>query len=211
MKTSKKNSRIVIIDSLVKDQQFVVKHNEKKTLVIFLANGKSQTGEVRVIINGTSAKVNILGIILGSGEQKIELHSVQDHRRRESISDLLVKTVLFDKAKFYYQGLIKIAQEAQKSNAYQKNQNLLMSNQSWAESKPYLEIIANDVRCTHGATIGRIDQNQLYYLQSRGLAKIQAEKMLVEGYFEDVLERISDTDIQRKIRQELSYKLNKLI
>lgn len=198
------NSSTIIIDKLLKNQEFMVGDSETKTFVIFLADKKNQIGKLKVIIKGNKSNVAILGIIVGSGKQKIDLYTLQDHLKPESISDLFIKSVLFDEAKFNYQGLIKIEKGAQKSNAYQKNQNLLMSPHAWADSRPYLEILANDVRCTHGATVGKIDRDQLYYLQTRGLSTKEATQLIIEGYCNEVLERIPND----KIRDEINKKLN---
>ncbi|MBI3379703.1 SufD family Fe-S cluster assembly protein [Candidatus Gottesmanbacteria bacterium] len=197
----------IIIDSLKNDQQFSVGDNEEKTFVIFLTDNISQNGKVKIIIEGKKANVQILGIIIGQGQQKIDLYTLQDHLKPESVSDLYIKSVLFDEARFNYQGLIKIEKDAQKSNAYQKNQNLLLSKKAWADSRPYLEILANDVRCTHGATVGKIDDEQLYYLQSRGLGIVAAKKLIIEGYCQDVINRIDDD----KIREELKVKIDEKI
>ncbi len=202
-----KNNSIVIIDRLKKDQEFTVTNGGNKTFVILLTDGKDYDGEVKVNIQGKGANVQILGIIIGSGEQKINLYTLQDHAKPESISDLFIKSVLFDSARFNYQGLIKIEKGAQKSNAYQKNQNLLLSPKAWADSRPYLEILANDVRCTHGATVGKVDKEQLYYLQTRGLDEVAATLLLVKGYCQEVLDRIEDV----KMREELGEKVNKKI
>ncbi len=201
------NKNIIVIDKLQKDQKFSVGKNENKTFVIILATDEVQNGDVKIIIEGEKAKVQILGMIIGYGKQKIELYTLQDHLKPESVSDLFIKSVLFDEAKFNYKGLIKIEKDAQKSNAYQKNQNLLLSKNAWADSRPYLEILANDVRCTHGATVGKIDKDQLYYLQTRGLTQNMATHLIVEGFYLELLERIPDV----KIREELSKKLSKKI
>lgn len=201
------NNSVVVIDNLQKDQKFTVGKNENKTFVIFLITDEVQNGDVKIIIEGEKANVQILGMIIGYGKQKIELYTLQDHLKPESVSDLFIKSVLFDEAKFNYKGLIKIEKNAQKSNAYQKNQNLLLSKNAWADSRPYLEILANDVRCTHGATVGKIDKDQLYYLQTRGLSQNMVTNLIVEGFYLELLERIPDD----KIREDLSKKLNKKI
>jgi len=204
-------NNIVIIDRLKKNQSFTVGNNETKTFVIFLLGKNAQRGEVKIIIKGKKAQVQILGLIIAAGEQKIELYTLQDHLKPESVSDLLVKSILFDRAKFNYQGLIKIEKDAQKSNAYQKNQNLLMSKSAWADSRPYLEILANDVRCTHGATIGKIDEEQLYYLKTRGLEEKLATKLLINGFLREVIERIPDKKIQDMLEDEIEKQINRLV
>src|SRR3989338_11257592 len=201
----------IIINNIKKDQQFIVVDNEKKTFVIILTGEKDQVGDVKIIINGKKTEVQILGIIIGHGKQKINLYTLQDHLKPESKSDLLIKSVLFDEAKFYYQGLIKIEKDAQKSNAYQKNQNILMSPKSWADSRPTLEILANDVRCTHGATVGKIDQEQIYYLTSRGLSKKIAQKMLLEGFLNEIILRIPDEKLHDEIRVKIKNKISQLL
>src|SRR3990167_2819936 len=201
----------VVIDHLRTDQQFIVVDNEKKTFVIILTGEKDEDGEVKIIIKGKKTEVQILGIIIGQGKQKINLYTLQDHLKPESKSDLLIKSVLFDEAKFYYQGLIRIEKDAQKSNAYQKNQNILMSPQSWADSKPYLEIKANDVRCTHGATVGKLNNDELFYLESRGLSVKEATKLLLEGFFNDVWMRLEDKKIKNKLAQTINNKLTNLL
>ena len=201
----------IIINNIKKDQQFIVVDNEKKTFVIILTGEKDQVGDVKIIINGKKTEVQILGIIIGHGKQKINLYTLQDHLKPESKSDLLIKSVLFDEAKFYYQGLIKIEKDAQKSNAYQKNQNILMSPKSWADSRPTLEILANDVRCTHGVTIGKIDPQQTFYLKSRGLSEKLAQKMLLEGFLNEIILRIPDEKLQDEIRVKINNKITQLL
>lgn len=204
------DNKTIIIDKLRKDQEFRVSDGEIKTFVIFLLDREDQIGKVRIIIKGSKAYVRIFGVIIGSNTQQINLYTLQDHQKPESISDLLIKTVLFDEAKFQYQGLIKIEKGAQKSNAYQKNQNLMMSEKAWADSRPYLEILANDVRCTHGATIGRLDKEQVYYLASRGLGRKEASRLLIEGFLNEVISRISDKIIQASLMDKISLAINRL-
>lgn len=200
-----------MIDSLEGNQQFSVGDNEKKTFVIFLCDGQSSGGDIRVRIQGKGANVQILGMIIGSKKQAIRLYTEQLHEKPASVSDLLIKSVLFDQSRLYYQGLIKIAPLAQQSNAYQKNQNLLLSPHAWADSRPMLEILANDVRCTHGATIGTLDEEQLYYLSSRGIDRATASQLIVKGFLSDVLERIPGTQVQRDCREKMEKALEKLL
>ena len=192
-------SKIVIIDSLKNNNEYLVKSDQDLIYLLFLTNDSDQNGEVRIHIDGRNSKVQILGIIIGSVEQKISLSTLQDHIQPASISDLFIKSVLFNESIFNYKGLIKIQKNAQGSNAYQKNQNILMSEHSKAGSRPYLEILANDVRCTHGATIGKIDNQQLYYLESRGLTQKQATQLLLSGFFREVTERIPDEKVRGKL------------
>lgn len=204
-------NKISVIDSLSKNKRFIVKSGENRTFFICLTDGESVDGKVEIIIEGKAANVQILGAIVGYGKQIIKLFSLQDHLREESVSDLLIKSVLFEEAKLYYEGLIRIEKGAQHSNAYQKNQNLLLSKTSWADSRPKLEILANDVRCTHGATIGKIGKDELYYLQTRGLGQTAATRLIVDGFFTDVVKRVPDESIQEELSKALTSRINTLL
>lgn len=201
-------NNFVLVDSLESSQSISVLEGEKKTIFILLTGNRDENGEVKIEMKGKNSSVKILGIIIGKDKQVINLHTFQDHVVGESVSDLFIKSVLFDSAKFNYEGLIRIEKDAQKSNAYQKNQNLLLSKSSWANSQPKLEILANDVRCTHGATVGQINSEQLYYLKTRGLSEAAAKKILVEGFIRDVVGRIEDEDIKREIMDKVKKIIN---
>lgn len=205
----KKN--ITIIDRLSAGTEFHVQKNEDRIFLIFLDGNTDQDGDVKIVIDGEKAHIQILGIIVSSGKQKINLYTLQDHVNPESVSDLFIKSVLFGESRFNYKGLIKIEKNAQKSNAYQKNQNLLMSDQAWADSRPYLEIKANDVRCTHGATLGSLEGDQLYYLMTRGIDEKESKRMLIKGFFREVLERLEDEEIESELEDKISSKLNQLL
>src|SRR3989338_6602166 len=112
----KKN--IILVESLKKNQKFYVSGHENKTYVIFITDGQNCEGDINIILNGEDTRIQILGIILGYGRQKINLYTLQDHLKERSISDLFIKSVLFHESKFKYIGLIKIEKYAQKSNAY---------------------------------------------------------------------------------------------
>ena len=161
-----------------------VKKNEKKTIVI------DKSGEYVVELVGEGAEANIVGVVMGKGDEKITIRTLQLHKAPNTTSDLLIKSVLRDQSQIDYKGVIKIVKGAQKSNAYQRNENLLLSEKTHVESKPELEIEADDVRCTHGATMGMIDEKQMFYLMSRGLNKKQSEDFIVEGFVKDVTDRM---------------------
>jgi Fe-S cluster assembly protein SufD len=119
----------------------------------------------------------------------------------------MIKGCLKDKARSVYQGLIQVAKDAQRTDAYQANRNLLLSDEARADSIPGLEILANDVRCTHGATLGHVDAEHLYYLQARGLPKNVAQRLIVEAFFEPVLERIPLESVRERLRGEIAQKI----
>lgn len=174
-----------------------VNKNEKKTVVI------DKSGEYVIELVGEGAQVQILGIFIGKNNDEFIIRTTQRHLAPNTKSDLLIKSVLFNKSRLDYDGLIKIEKDAQRSDAYQRNENLVMNNGVKVDTKPELEILANDVRCTHGATIGKIDQEQMFYLRNRGLSKKQGEQLIIQGFFEGVIQRITDQKLQNKIRNKI--------
>lgn len=162
----------------------------KKGKYVFFIHNLS--GQVSVKIENRGCQVYIFGVFLGKNEDNFELKTVQHHRIGQSLSNLLIKGVFFDKSRFSYQGLIRIEKGADKTFSYQKSQNLVFSPGCFIESKPYLEILANDVYCTHGATISKLDKEQIYYLNCRGLDFEKASQVLVEGFLKEVFLKMEE-------------------
>jgi len=158
-------------------------------------------------LNGTGARAFVNGFMFGDARQHFHLHTLQRHLQPNCTSDLLIKCCLKDKARSVYQGLIQVAEGAQKTDAYQANRNLLLSDQARADSIPGLEILANDVRCTHGATLGYLEPEHLYYLMARGLPPVEAQRLIVEAFFEPVIERIPLETVRERLRGEIERKI----
>jgi Fe-S cluster assembly protein SufD len=156
---------------------------------------------------GPGARAYVNGFMFGDSRQHFHLHTLQRHQVDHTTSDLLIKTCLKQRARSVYQGLIQVSEGAQRTDAYQANRNLLLSDQARADSIPGLEILANDVRCTHGATIGHVDDEQMYYLQSRGLRSAEAQRLIVEGFFAPVLDRIPLESVRDELRQVIQRKI----
>jgi Fe-S cluster assembly protein SufD len=152
--------------------------------------GKLRKADFEMFLEGEGAEAKLSGCYFGSETQHFDFHTYQNHKSGHSTSDLLFKGALRGRARMIYQGLIKIHPDAQRSDAYQANRNLILSNKARADSIPSLEIEANDVRCTHGATVGQVDDEQLFYLMSRGLTRHEAELLVIGGFFTPVLDRI---------------------
>ncbi len=149
----------------------------------------------------------LLGVYFTTGKQHVDHHTMQNHIAPACSSDLLYKGALKDESRSVYQGYIKVWPGAQKTDAYQANRNLLLSGKARADSIPGLEIEADDVRCTHGATAGQIPDEYIFYLESRGLDRTQAERLIVAGFFEEVLERVENEDVQRKLESTIAERL----
>jgi Fe-S cluster assembly protein SufD len=130
----------------------------------------------------------------GRGADEYRIHTVQHHIAPNSTSNLLIKGVFNDHSKFHYTGLVKIDKGAQQSHAYQKNQNLLMSPGAYVQSEPFLEILANEVFCTHGSTTGKINEEELTYLASRGVEREKAKELIIEGFFHEVSSRFPNLE-----------------
>src|SRR5260370_4351016 len=145
----------------------------------------------------------VSGLIIGDGKQHFDFQSLQDHFAPNCMSDLLVKGALRHEAVSIYSGLIKIRKDAQHSDAYQANRSLILSPKAKADSIPKLEIEANDVRCTHGATMGQVDPDQLFYLQSRGFSLDEAQNTLVHGFFQPVIDRIVLAHVRPQTHQAI--------
>lgn len=148
------------------------------------------SGELDFRIKASGVNLNILGLFVGKKSDHFELKTNQYHIAPGSISNLLIKGVFDDRSKFIYQGLIKIEKSGQKSYAYQKNKNLILSEKVHVDSRPFLEILANDVFCTHGSTTGKINEESLFYLKSRGLNQELAEQLYISGFIQEIVDKI---------------------
>lgn len=152
----------------------------------------SGKGKVRIQndLAGAGATSRVTGAYFADGTQHLDYDTFQEHIAPSTTSDFAFKGALRDTASSVWRGMIRVEEGAQKTNAYQENRNLLLSKTAHADSIPGLEIMANDVRCTHGATLGQVDREQLFYLMARGLSRSEAERLIVRGFFQDVLDRV---------------------
>ena len=149
-------------------------------------------------LEGAGAQVDLLGLLLGQGKQKIEIRTLQDHVGRAGHSDALVKAILRDEAHSYFDGVVRIFKSGQNSNAFQSNPNLLLSSEARAESVPTLEIEADDVACKHAASIGSIYEEEKFYLLSRGISEKDTESMIVEGFAAELASRLPTVALQER-------------
>ncbi|GAC1450227.1 MAG: Fe-S cluster assembly protein SufD [Ktedonobacterales bacterium] len=161
-------------------------------------------GRVETIMQGAGSSARLLGLYFGDGQQHLDRYTLQDHRAPNATSDLLFKGVLTDRARSVYSGLIRVHPHAQKTDAYQQNRNLLLSRTARADSIPNLEIGANDVRCTHGATVGKVDEEELFYLMCRGLTRVDATRLIVEGFVDPLIAEVPIAGLRESLRREIS-------
>lgn len=169
--------------------------------------GKWSKSNVEARFEGPGARCEMLGLFFASGSEFFDHHTLQDHTAPNCFSDLLYKGVLRDTSRTVFSGLIRVEPGAQKTDAYQTNRNLLLSDAARADSIPNLEIGANDVRCSHGASVGPIDKEQLFYLMARGLSRRDAERMIVDGFLEPIVSRIPLEGVRDRLLAALDRKM----
>ena len=156
---------------------------------------------------GAGAHSELLGLYFGDEDQHFDHNTSQDHVAPDTGSDLLYKGALDDRAQAAFRGIIRVHPDAQRTDAYQTNRNLLLSDECRANSLPNLEIQADDVRCSHGATVGQLDSEALFYLLSRGLSQEQAERLIVLGFLGDVMARLPLGGVVEKVTRAIERKL----
>jgi len=157
---------------------------------------------------GPGSDSEMLALWFGGRDQHFDYHTLQHHAASHAHSDLLFKGALTDQAESVFRGLIRVDEGAQLTDAYQTNRNLLLSADSKATTLPSLEIAADDVRCSHGATVGQVDEHQLFYLTSRGLTRDQAERLLVFGFFGEVLARMPVESVRDRMTDAIERKID---
>jgi Fe-S cluster assembly protein SufD len=169
----------------------------------------SKKGKIRIQndLAGPGATSRVTGAYFADGEQHLDYDTFQEHIAPNTTSDFAFKGALRDKATAVWRGMIRVEKDAQKTNAYQENRNLMLSKQAHADSIPGLEILANDVRCTHGATLGQVDREQLFYLMARGLSRAEAERLIVRGFFQDILDRIELEPVRETLGEALEARI----
>ncbi|MGB8214875.1 MAG: Fe-S cluster assembly protein SufD [Anaerolineales bacterium] len=155
---------------------------------------------------GTGATGRMSGFYFADGDQHLDHDTQQNHLAQHTTSDLLFKGALKGHSRSVWQGMIYVAPGAQKTDGYQANRNLILSPDARADSIPGLEILADDVRCTHGATVGKLEQEPLFYLKSRGIPEREAERLLVEGFFDPIMQRIPFEGVRARFQQAIHEK-----
>lgn len=165
--------------------------------------------ETQSVLDGPGSRVETYSLAVTEGTQEIDQRTLQIHNAPHASSDLLFKNALLDDSRTIFSGLIQVAQDAQRTDAYQSNRNLLLSPTAEANSLPGLEIGANDVRCTHGSTTGQIDTEEMFYMQARGITPHLARHLLVFGFFEEVLAKVEDEGIRESLRAMIQEKFTR--
>jgi Fe-S cluster assembly protein SufD len=168
--------------------------------------GRQSRHESHSRLQGPGAHSEMLALTVAQGAQEFDQRTLQSHQAPHTSSNLLYKNALLDQARTIFSGLIIVDPDAQKTDAYQSNRNLLLSDEAEANSLPGLEIQANDVRCSHGATSGHVDEEQMFYLESRGIPPVVARELLVFGFFEEVLNKLENEGLHAALRELIQTK-----
>jgi Fe-S cluster assembly protein SufD len=188
-------------DTLAIQSNSIVAQRDARVLSLNLhLGGRQSRHESHSRLQGPGAHSEMLALTVATGAQEFDQRTLQTHQAPHTSSNLLYKNALLNQARTIFSGLIVVDQDAQKTDAYQSNRNLMLSGEAEANSLPGLEIQANDVRCTHGSTSGRIEPEQEFYLQSRGINAAQAHELLVFGFFEEVIGKLDNEEIHDALR-----------
>jgi len=155
--------------------------------------GKLSRSSQHSVLRGSGAEALVTGLYLSDGQQHLAFDTLQEHVAAGCTSDLLYQGALLGRSRAVYEGSIRVWPGAHKTNTYQSNRNLLLSPKARVDSLPQLEIEANDLRCTHGATVSQVDPDQVFYLQSRGIPRAEAVRLIVEGFFQPTLARLPES------------------
>ncbi|MGH2572961.1 MAG: Fe-S cluster assembly protein SufD [Actinomycetota bacterium] len=164
--------------------------------------------EVESVLEGDGASSEMLGVYFATGSQHFDHRSIQDHVGSQTASDLLYKGVLKGRSRTIYSGTVIIRAGAHKCDAYQTNRNILLSEQAKADSIPNLEILSNDpVRCGHAASVGPVDEDTLFYIQSRGIPYEEAQKLVVFGFLQEVLDRVTIPEVRESLETAIGQEI----
>ena len=160
-----------------------------------------------VLLAGERANSQVNGVMFTEDKQHLSYHTLQHHQAANCYSDFLYKSALQDVSRTVWRGMIKVDEGAQKTDGYQRNDNLLLSDKARADSIPGLEIEADDVRCTHGSTSGRVDEELIFYARSRGFTRIEAIKLVVTGFFQQVFDRVTIESVREALGLAISRRV----
>ena len=190
------------------NQRFELGRDAQLRMVDVALGGRFSRLRVEAVLEGAGSTADLRGLFFGTGEQAYDFRTLQDHVGPHTTSDLLFKGALRDLAKSVYVGVVRVEPEARGSSSNQANRNLLLSEKARATSEPILEILNNDIlRCSHGATVGPVDPEHLFYLESRGIPRAVAEQMLVQGFLGEVLDRLPVQQVRDAVERELAARV----
>jgi Fe-S cluster assembly protein SufD len=193
--------------SFQSDATRLMKDASTRTLAVNLGSKKARF-ENQVRMAGEGSNAILYSLTVAQADQEFDQRTYQSHDAPHAVSDLLYKNALLDESRTIFSGMINVEPEAQQTDAYQTNRNLLLSPKADANSLPGLEIKANDVKCSHGATTGQLNADELFYLMQRGIPKRTAQQLMAFGFFEEVLEKFENEALRENVRQLVHSKFH---
>lgn len=186
--------------------EVTLKKCSRLKIFTFCLGGKIKNS-LKIDLKGELATASLFGLSIAGGNEIMENHILMRHEVGHTESRQTYKSILSDRAFCVFDGKIRVEKGADKSNAYQLNKNILLSDEATMNSKPQLEIFADDVKCTHGATTGQIDREAIFYLKSRGIGEDEARKILIEAFVEDLVSGINEKELRESIMKKIAKKL----
>lgn len=186
----------------------LVAGRDAKITTVYVTLGSDVTrADVQCRLTSPGAHVDMLGLYIAEGSQHMDHETLQDHIAPHASSNLLFKGALMGEGRSVFRGLIRVHPKAQRTDAYQTNRNLILSDTARADSLPNLEIAADDVRCSHAATIGQLDQEEVFYLLSRGIPRMEAMRLVIFGFFGEVLDQLELDEVRKELVTAIERKL----
>lgn len=191
----------------ISTEQVYQEANSNFTINTATFNGALVRNNLNIEVDASNCETNLNGLYLGKNKDHIDNHTVVDHKKPHCNSNEVYRGVLDDESTGVFNGKVFVRPNAQKTNAFQKNNNILLTDSATVNSKPELEIYADDVKCSHGSTTGQIDEEAIFYLQSRGISKKGALKLMINAFAKDALEKISIEALQEYIDTKIEGEL----
>jgi Fe-S cluster assembly protein SufD len=193
----------------VSNEDIYMNNNSIFTLHTYTFSGAMVRNNVNVAIDGTNCEANLYGLYLLDGKQHVDNHTKIAHMKAHSNSNELYKGIMDDDSTAVFNGKVHVYQDAQKTNAFQSNKNILLSDNATINTKPELEIYADDVKCSHGSSTGQFDEDALFYLRARGIGEQSAKSLLVEAFANEVTELLSSNVLKNYVSTLIHKKLSK--
>jgi Fe-S cluster assembly protein SufD len=193
----------------VSSEDIYMSTNSTFTLHTYTFNGAMVRNNINVAIDASNCEANLNGLYLLDGKQHVDNHTKIAHMKAHSNSNELYKGIMDDASTAVFNGKVHVYQDAQKTNAFQSNKNILLSDNATINTKPELEIYADDVKCSHGSTTGQFDEDAVFYLRARGIGEQSARALLVEAFANDVTESLSSDAVKNHVLSLIHKKLSK--
>jgi Fe-S cluster assembly protein SufD len=193
----------LVFSEKLKHKEYVVLKGETLKIVFFATSAVHCAFDLDIRLTGKDSTAEVTGLVIPKPHTDIVLHTHQIHEHPHTKSTLLVKSVIPDRSMVTYEGTIRIEKGAFRSDAYQKNETMLLGDTAQIHTSPILEILNHDVKCTHGATSKPIPEEELLYLQSRGISRSQAHRMIVKGFIDDIVSQFPDLKMKKSMYNDI--------